>query len=624
MPRARLDAKLERLGRSAAGLRLIELLLRLRPAARSARRAALRAHEERGDWPRVLEHAQAALRARPDDRRAAALAARALQRLARPDEAAEAWEALLRREPGAVEAWESLGQCYALLGRHAQARACFERALPHSRHRARTLHRLARACMSMGDTDRHRVLCRELRDLLAASATVTDYERWAQVEEELGEEGNPVGPLSAAVRALPPGDPRAAGLLRRLAARGPLAGEPLARAEALAAAGDPDMTWVAPASRALAEGRHADAAARLRGLPLERRESATWSGLMRVADPAHFACDAPLPAPRPVAGRRGDLAAVCCFFDPVGSRARLRNFEVFHRHILASGVPLLVVELAFGDQPFRLEGIDDRLPLRGGDVMWQKERLLNLGIARLLAQGWRKIAWLDADVVFESPDWAERASRALDAAPLCQPFTHAHLRWYLRDPGAYMRGAAYQKAVARGPASEFHHTGLAWAARAELLAEAPLYDAGILGSGDVLIYAASHPEPRPPGLARLYEEMASQLPPAMREHYDRWARDFGRRVAGCVSFADGCVQTLYHGPLLRRRYAARSAILRRHDFSPTTDLALDAAGLWRWASDKPGLHRDVAEYFASRAEDDGVPAPSAASGVGSFGREEGA
>jgi hypothetical protein len=187
-----------------------------------------------------------------------------------------------------------------------------------------------------------------------------------------------------------------------------------------------------------------------------------------------------------------------------------------------------------------------------------------------------------------------------------------------------MRGAAYQEAVARGPSSEFHHTGFAWAARAEVLAEAPLYDAGILGSGDVLIYAASHPEPRPPGLALLYEGMASQLPPAMREHYARWAGEFGRRVAGRVAFADGCVQTLYHGPLLQRRYAARSAILRRHDFSPATDLALDAAGLWRWASDKPGLHRDVAEYFTSRGEDDGVPAPSDALAVEPSGREEGA
>lgn len=616
MLRARLEAGLERLGRSAPGARLLELAVRAWPALRPAHRALMRAHSQRGDWPRALEHARAALRARPGDRRALALSARALQRLARPDEAAQAWEELLRRDPGRVEAWEPLGQCYALLGRHAEARGCFERALPHTRHRARSLHRLARACMGMGDTDRHRALCLELRALLASSATISDYERWAQVEEELGEDGSPVGPLRAALRALPPGDPRAAGLLRRLAARVPLTDETLALAEALAAAGDAEMAWVARASRALAEGRNADAAAELRRLPPERRERATWSGLMRVADPGHFACDAPLPAPHAGVGRRGDLAAVCCFFDPSGSRARLRNFEIFHRHLLAAGVPLLVVELAFGDQPFRLGGVDDLLQLRGGDVMWQKERLLNLGIARLLAQGWRKIAWLDADVVFESPDWAERASRALDAAALCQPFTHAHLRWYRRDPGAYMRGAAYHDASAPGPARDFHHTGFAWAARAELLAEAPLYDAGILGSGDVMIYAASHAEPRPPGPASLYQAIATQLPPAMREHYDRWARAFGERVGGRVAFADGCLQTLYHGPLLQRRYAARSAILRRHGFSPAADLALDAAGLWRWASDKPELRCEVAEYFASRADDEGAPAAASAPAAG--------
>jgi hypothetical protein len=80
--------------------------------------------------------------------------------------------------------------------------------------------------------------------------------------------------------------------------------------------------------------------------------------------------------------------------------------------VLAAGAPLLVVELAFGEQPFRLGGIDGLLQLRSGDVIWQKEHLLNLGIARLLAEAWKKVAWLDADVVFESPDWAERPARA--------------------------------------------------------------------------------------------------------------------------------------------------------------------------------------------------------------------
>ena len=39
-------------------------------------------------------------------------------------------------------------------------------------------------------------------------------------------------------------------------------------------------------------------------------------------------------------------------------------------------------------------------------------------------------------------------------------------------------------------------------------------------------------------------------------------------------------------------------------FDPATDLRLNAQGVWEWASDKIGLHREMAEYFRSRREDD--------------------
>ena len=41
----------------------------------------------------------------------------------------------------------------------------------------------------------------------------------------------------------------------------------------------------------------------------------------------------------------------------------------------------------------------------------------------------------------------------------------------------------------------------------------------------------------------------------------------------------------------------------RFAFDPQADIALAESGCWRWSSDKPELHRAVAEFFVKRRED---------------------
>jgi hypothetical protein len=43
---------------------------------------------------------------------------------------------------------------------------------------------------------------------------------------------------------------------------------------------------------------------------------------------------------------------------------------------------------------------------------------------------------------------------------------------------------------------------------------------------------------------------------------------------------------------------------RSEHFDPAADVRLNAQGILEWASEKPKLHHEVADYFASRREDD--------------------
>ena len=119
-----------------------------------------------------------------------------------------------------------------------------------------------------------------------------------------------------------------------------------------------------------------------------------------------------------------DLWCVTAYFNPQHYQTRRANYEWFADPIRAAGIPLLTVECAFGDDPFELPAGPDLLQVRAPHTLWQKERLINLGVASLPARA-VKVAWLDGDICFANPDWAAQTAALLDQFPVVQPFTHA-------------------------------------------------------------------------------------------------------------------------------------------------------------------------------------------------------
>jgi len=324
-----------------------------------------------------------------------------------------------------------------------------------------------------------------------------------------------------------------------------------------------------------------------------------------------------------------DMAVVTCFFNPGGYRSRTDNYRIFRRSLDACGLPVLTVELAFGNDPHLLNGeAGDLIQLRSPHTMWQKERLLNIGIQKLLDRGYRKIVWLDADVVFEDPvHWPWFVAAELEKSAMCQVFKGVTIEQEVgQDPVLGVSSTHYFKNIGswlvqdrRGPSLKRifgilnGYSGFGWAARSDVLEKLKLYDRGILGGGDKLIYYASCPLPE-----NWQERIAKQLTtnfspcggcgfvnaaPEYHADYFSWANEWGRLVKGNVSFADLNIRALYHGELQHRQYRLRRDILLRHQFDPATDLATGSDGCWQWVSKKPGLHHQVQGYFFERKED---------------------
>jgi hypothetical protein len=251
--------------------------------------------------------------------------------------------------------------------------------------------------------------------------------------------------------------------------------------------------------------------------------------------------------------------------------------------------------------------------LRGGAVLWQKERLLNVAL-QVVPSPCSKIAWLDCDVIFDAADWAESASRLLDRFAIIQMFKQVHYlspRWrpatdytteveFTRPSAAFSISSGLPATTCIGHSLDIREgtcaPGFAWAARRELLDQHGFFDACILGGGDrAMGCAANH----------CFDELMKRhrMNERQQDRYIAWAKPFYETVRAEIGYLDGDIFHLWHGDIRERATRARHEGLSRFEFDPFTDIAIGEGGCWQWNTDKPEMHQYVREYFASRKED---------------------
>lgn len=329
----------------------------------------------------------------------------------------------------------------------------------------------------------------------------------------------------------------------------------------------------------------------------------------------------------------GALWALTCYFNPMRWHARLRNYRCFRRHL---GVPLVTVEWnPFAEFDLGPADADVLVQVRGGDLMWQKERLLGLAARQLPADA-DFVAWLDCDVLFVDPTWADRVARALARQPALQPFGQAR---YLdadetravaeleapadvksfRDGESVVSSArllerAGPDAVVDGDlrsnaepsASRLTRIpGLAWAARRSTLEDVGFFDRAVIGSGDWFWMLGAL------GGAERWLTAARTLGYAYlaKSSYRDWARNAHARVRGRIGHVDGTILHLYHGRIANRRYKLRHKALSDSRLDVDADVVSTPDGVWRFADPRPDWRELMRSYFLGRQEDDPVDGP---------------
>lgn len=327
--------------------------------------------------------------------------------------------------------------------------------------------------------------------------------------------------------------------------------------------------------------------------------------------------------------------AVTAFFNPRRYAARLSNYLLFRQQL---GVPLLTVEWSKVGL-FELNDHDAEILVRvaGGDLMWQKERLLRIAISHL-PDDCDKILMTDADLLLLENDWPQRIAEQLEHHPVVQPFREVHhlapLPQDVLESVPWKTSQPYQRPVylarqsfadfclhgarpaqtpnvrlqnAQGYLDEVNRLaerssfGHAWAVRRDWIESIGLYEHCVAGSGDLAFAMA---------IAGRSEELCHSYPlnAAQQAHYLRWAANAQKAVAPeRLSSLDGVALHLFHGHLYRRNYRSRLEVLAASGFDPGLDLCADPDGPFRWADTNKrseALRSFFAAYFRDRAEDE--------------------
>lgn len=288
------------------------------------------------------------------------------------------------------------------------------------------------------------------------------------------------------------------------------------------------------------------------------------------------------------------LYVVTSLYNPLRFNKRYWNYNLFEHHVESAGAELYTAEIAFGGRPFEITDSCNpkHLQLRASDLqeVWLKENSLNLLISRLPAD-WKYVAWIDADLKFARPDWAQETLQLLQHYSFIQMFSHAqdlgpdYETLHQATPG-FVYGHYNNIGLPTDSyyGWKYRHPGFAWAARREALDKVGgLIDHGILGSGDWMMANA------------LFGQVSKTLTQNFTFNYKNlvkeWERRAERYIRRNVGYMPGTVLHYFHGKKANRNYNSRWELLVDAQFDPLTDLKKDSQGLYQ-LDDNDGLTPD--------------------------------
>lgn len=250
--------------------------------------------------------------------------------------------------------------------------------------------------------------------------------------------------------------------------------------------------------------------------------------------------------------------------------------------------PCYTIELVFDNRKPEIAPGENVYHLRSSSYMFYKESLCRL-LETKIPKKYKKIAFLDADLLFPDDEWYSKLSAKLDSYDVVQGFEYAHWLDLTYKNVTLTRESAVKSTTETF--SHAYHPGFVWGFRRDWYNRVGFFDLALSGSGDTLSVAAWMKQKLP--------RNSHSLPMSIRREYDEFCKMHRPKISYLKNVH---VFHLYHGSRANRQYVDRHAILNvKYDIREM--IAKNACGVyeWIWSS----INKQMLLYFVGR-DDDGV------------------
>jgi hypothetical protein len=299
-----------------------------------------------------------------------------------------------------------------------------------------------------------------------------------------------------------------------------------------------------------------------------------------------------------------DTAILIAFYNPARFRRILNNVLYIIKIIKEKNIPCFVVECVFNGAAPQIPNAT--LVLHSNTYMFYKEQLLNK-LEPHVPEQYTKIVALDGDIMFDSPDWVDQISIALNKYDIIQPFDKAC--WLV--PGnqrikswkySYAYGIIAKKFKATETNLHLYHPGFAWAFRRKTFRDlGGLYPNAIIGNGDMLFTYNFLHDAIPDFWVKktLKTTITIEAWPEYHENFKRVAPKLGYICLRALH--------LFHGLAAQRQYKTRYSKVAHLLTNKWDDyIVMNKDGLTEFKD--PNMRNLLYSYFKGRNEDISVEA----------------
>lgn len=304
--------------------------------------------------------------------------------------------------------------------------------------------------------------------------------------------------------------------------------------------------------------------------------------------------------------------AVCTYFNYFNYENRLNNYKIFRKNLKIQGIDLLTVEFnPWGNFQLTANDAEKLIQLQDGDLMWQKERLLNIGIESL-DEDTDIVLILDADIVFDNNSVKYQIEKIMDTSINCvqmfatlnrmNPFCGVdylnmdYLNIDHKNTDLFLNTPLPSSILAYTVAGNFQQgaSGYAWAFKYKNLIQCKLFEYNIIGGGDRISASAFIGLPvAPPICAGVnFNCYIEYLQKVLQAGINR----------NTVTFMNVGIYDLFHGFHYTRKYAERHGLLKQTGFDYSKHLIVgDGTRPLKFSNDAPDkLKSCIYNYMKDR------------------------